>query len=120
VPDPTRETVEFAYNSTGAMPPQHGGRLLRPLTTVDRLPDLLPGLQKHVLAAVGGVSSVILHSDRRSDDLFPVSGYRVESLALGPWLTSPAERAALREALAAAHPFSSRGSRDVSPTWRGS
>jgi hypothetical protein len=79
-------------------------RLLRLLKTVTQMADLLPRLHEELIAAAGGVSSVLLVLDRRSRELRPLSGYRVASLPLEPWLTSPVETRAVAEAVDSGSP----------------
>ena len=81
-----------------------GPRLLDLLKNTGNLSDLLPELHQEALAAVGGTASVLLVLDDRSRQLHPVSGYRVATLPLDPWLTAPAEAKALREAVSGAAP----------------
>ena len=86
------------------MPSQADGRLVRLLRTSPGMADLLPRLHEELIAAVDGVSSVLLMLDARTKELRPLAGYRVASLPLDPWLTSPPEAAAVQEAMGSGTP----------------
>jgi hypothetical protein len=79
-------------------------QLIRLLKTVTQMADLLPRLHEALIAAAGAVSSVLLVLDTRSRELRPLSGYRVASLPLDPWLTSPVETRAVQDAIASGSP----------------
>jgi hypothetical protein len=74
-------------------------RLLRLLKTVTDMAELLPRLHEELIEAAGGVASVLLVLDTRSRELRPLAGHRVASLPLDPWLVSPTEAKAAKEAL---------------------
>jgi len=80
------------------------GRLVRLLNTVTQMADLLPRLHEELIAVARGVSSILLMLDTRSGELRPVSGHRVASLPLEPWLTSPAEMHAITQAVESGAP----------------
>lgn len=86
------------------MPAPSDTRLVRLLKTVTRMGDLLPRLHEAVIEAAEGVSSVLLVLDTRSRELKPLSGHRVASLPLEPWLTGPREQQAVRKAIASGTP----------------
>ena len=86
------------------MPAPSDAKLVRLLKSVTRMADLLPRLHEALLDATGGVASVLLLLDTRSRELRPLSGYRVASLPLDPWLHAADEQVALRDALATGLP----------------
>ena len=86
------------------MPSPPDARLIRLLTTVTAMADLLPRLHEELIAAAGGISSVLLLLDARTRELTPLSGHRVESLPLDAWLSTPAEAAAVRDAVQSGAP----------------
>jgi hypothetical protein len=81
------------------MPSPPDNRLIRLLKGGTAMADLLPQLHEELIAAAGGVSSVLLLLDARTRELRPLSGYRVSSLPLDPWLSTPVEATAVREAI---------------------
>jgi hypothetical protein len=97
------------------MPSPSDVALIRLLKTATAMADLLPRLLEELIAAAGGISSVLLLLDARTRELRPLSGHRVSSLPLDPWLSSPFEAEAVREAIQTGAPVTLIDLRSTAP-----
>ncbi|PWU24975.1 MAG: hypothetical protein C5B48_03665 [Candidatus Rokuibacteriota bacterium] len=66
--------------------------------------DALSALHQRALEATGGSGVVLFELDARGGAMHATSGHRLESLPIGPWVTSPPEAALVADALSRTTP----------------